>query len=682
MARRWSTPEGLAFEDIQTGDGRIFVAGAFAWEGDQWPLRFDREDDGAHAGAVLVGSIDSLSRAQAAEGMAGTPILGEGDVDDESDMGAEVVRMLENDAPLGVSVDMDDLAVEWVVSTDDAETEEVVVFAAAFPTASLMQRRRQLAAGSTDTGLVWELYAPGIGRIQRQVMADLGGSLTAAAGDGDIDADDSIVLMSDATDEVLTRFTRARIRGATLVDIPAFDRAYIQLVAADGEDGDDTGDEDDDSLAALLAAAIGAAGLPLADRDRTWDGAGAHQRQQGDGDDVDTATMRRGHFWLDDDADSSTAGAYHLPFADKIDGTLTAVPAGIFAVAGALQGARGGVKGMSDSERDAIKSKVSGYYAAMRKKFDDDSIVPPWDNEEARAAAADCADCGSTVDRVWATAHNAVVAAAGPAPMRPPAGWVERPQWDPAQIVTVTDPETGRHLRGVPMEYRDSGEVIGHLALWGQCHTGSAPGSCILTPKSQLGYVPFHHGQLELEDGTFVATGNLTLGGGHADGRLSYAGALEHYDNVSTLVAQGRAGEDEYGVWFHGAGLPDVWADELQMRKLRGASPSGDWREVGTGLELTAGLAVCHPGFPVPRAQVASGGRVTALVAAGAREAAMLAQAATGPRGARLAEVVQQAVVAGVAEFVRQQDRAAGAPARRQLEQLRRERAVDILRGA
>jgi len=676
MARRWTTPDGLAFEGVQTGDGRIFTAGAFSWDGDRWPLRYDREDDGMHAGAILVGSIDQLSRGDVVDDVAA--ILGEGDIDDEDaeGMGAEVVRMLENEAPLGVSVDMDDLEVEWVVSTDDAETEEVIVFAAAFPQAALCQRRRRLvASGETDTGLVWQLYAPGIGRLQRQVFEDLGASLTAAAGEGDIADDDSIVLMSQSTDEVLTRFRRARIRGATLVDIPAFDRAAISLVSAESEDGDGEGD-DDGSLAALLAAAIGASGLPLADRDRSWDGSGAHSRQAGDGDDVDTATMRRGHFFRDDDADPDTAGAYKLPFADLIDGTLTAVPKGIFAVAAAMQGARGGVKGMSDSEADAIRSKVSAYYAAMRKKFDDDSIVPPWDD---KAASDGCDDC-TGAQRAFAAASASLVAAA--APMRPPVQWVAKPAWQPGDVVSVKDPETGRVLRGVPMQYRDSGEVVGHLALWGQCHTGSGDGQCILTPRSSLGYVPFHHGQLGLEDGTFVPAGNLTMGGGHADGRLSYAGALEHYDDVSTLVAQGRCGEDEYGVWFHGAGMPDVWADELQMRKLRAASPSGDWRTVGTGLELTAALAVCHPGFPVPRAQVASGGQITSLVAAGAREVAMLSQAASGPNGARLADVVQRAVTAGVAEYVRQQEAAAAAPARQQLDRLRRDRAVEILRGA
>jgi hypothetical protein len=681
--RTWTTPEGIAFEGVQTGDGRIFTAGAFYWDDSEngWPLRFDREDDGWHAGAVLVGSIAELSRGDQADEL--TPILSRGDIDDESDMGGEVTRMLDNDAPLGVSVDMDDLAVEWVVSTDEVEDEEggIIILAASFPEATLMRRRRAVTAGSTHTALVWEVHARGIGRLHRQVLEDFGAerTLTAAAGDGDLDDDDSVVLMSESMDEVLTRFTRARIRGATLVDIPAFDRAYIRLDPAEGDESSTDDDADDESLAALLAdgsqplTVIGAAGLPLADRDRSWDGSGAHQRMAGDGDSVDTATMRRGHFYLDPDADSDTAGAYHLPFADLIDGTLTAVPKGLFAVAGVLQGARGGAN-IPEAEQDRIKSKVSAYYAAMRRKFDDDSIVPPWDDSDARA--------DGTVARVFAEARRdpALVAAAAAAPMRPPAAWFTTPQWTPGQVVELEDPVTGRKLRGVPMEYRDDGEVVGHLALWGQCHTGSN-GECILTPRSALGYVPFHHGQIELDDGTLLPVGNLTLGGGHADGRLSYAGALQHYDDVSALAAQGRCGEDDYGVWFHGAGMPDVWSDELAMRKLRAASPSGDWRTVGAGLELTAALGVCAPGFPVPRAMVASSGEVVSLVAAGAREAALLRTVADGPRGQRLAELVEAAVQRGVQSYVRQQDHAAAEPARRELERLARERAIEVLQG-
>lgn len=57
-----------------------------------------------------------------------------------------------------------------------------------------------------------------------------------------------------------------------------------------------------------------------------------------------------------------------------------------------------------------------------------------------------------------------------------------------------------------------------------------------------------------------------------------------------------------------------------RLRILRGASLSGDWRNIGGALELVGMLAVNVPGFPVPRADMeltAAGDVPLALVAAG-----------------------------------------------------------------
>jgi len=65
-----------------------------------------------------------------------------------------------------------------------------------------------------------------------------------------------------------------------------------------------------------------------------------------------------------------------------------------------------------------------------------------------------------------------------------------------------------------------------------------------------------------------------------------------------------------------GALRPD--ADELTVRRLRGAALSGDWRQLAGGLELVAALAVNVPGFPItrPKSRTASGAPMS-LVAAG-----------------------------------------------------------------
>lgn len=478
--RTWTTPDGLAFEDEQTGDGRLFVPGSLSWE-DQpngWPLRYDPEDDGGHNGAVLVGAIGSLDRN-------GNAIVSTGTLDDESETGAEVARQLDNDAPLGVSVDMDDMEIEWVLADPEEVEDEgpVVLLAAALPTAQVMFRQDGVVGVRAD-GL-------------RGLLASAG--LVAAAGEGD--PEDGIVLWSDSMDAVICRVTRARIRGATLVDIPAYSRAWIQL-------------------------------------------------------------------------DPAAAGpAETTPDADGADEARTTAAA-------------------------------------------DEPCLPCLAEEQAVVAAA--------------------------APMRPPRAWFDNPGFGELTPLTVTD----------------DGRVFGHIAGWGQCHTGGA-GQCILTPRSASGYAYFHTGVVRTAEGQDLPVGPLTLGGGHANDRLSFSGAIEHYDNVASRVADVRGGEDAYGVWVAGAMRPDVMADELRMRQFRAAPPSGDWRWINGGLELILAHSVNTGGFPVPRARVASSGRVTALVAAGAREVAIRARQRGGrPMTALSADVIAKAVQDGIAGYVAAQAQA------------------------
>lgn len=134
--------------------------------------------------------------------------------------------------------------------------------------------------------------------------------------------------------------------------------------------------------------ATGAAGLPLADRARAWDSTAANARVRtwADATDAPNAKYRDAFFWYDASAPDNFT-SYKLQFADVIDGKLTAIPRGIFAVAAVLQGSRGGVD-IPAGDKDAIKSKVSAYYSRMRKEFDDESIVAPWDSKQAKPFGA------------------------------------------------------------------------------------------------------------------------------------------------------------------------------------------------------------------------------------------------------------------------------------------------------
>lgn len=250
--RRWSTPgsTGLAFEGMQTGDGRIFAAGALSWDQDRTlPLQYADEMLQGHQGAELVGGIETAGRD-------GARITGEGVLYASREAGADVVSLLEQDAPLGVSVDLDDVDVEFVIKPEDgAGTDMPVLAAASFTSMSVLP----IGDGS------WQITASGFPNLTAtlhpdeslvrtdtrvSVITDRNGLLSAsavydaltaagiamdvredvaaAAGDGDETEGMQVVQRMNAGD-ALMRITRARMRGATLVAVPAFADARIVL---------------------------------------------------------------------------------------------------------------------------------------------------------------------------------------------------------------------------------------------------------------------------------------------------------------------------------------------------------------------------------------------------------------------------------------------------------------------
>lgn len=70
-------------------------------------------------------------------------------------------------------------------------------------------------------------------------------------------------------------------------------------------------------------------------------------------------------------------GAYKLLFADIIDGKPYIVPRAIFAIAGALQGARGGLD-VPEQDKMKIKKEVEKIYNRMATEFEDENLVAPF----------------------------------------------------------------------------------------------------------------------------------------------------------------------------------------------------------------------------------------------------------------------------------------------------------------
>lgn len=201
----------------------------------------------------------------------------------------------------------------------------------------------------------------------------------------------------------------------------------------------------------------------------------------------------------------------------------------------------------------------------------------------------------------------------------------------PLPAAHFADPQL---TKPTPLTFTEDGRVFGHIATWGTCHIGFS-GQCVTAPRSASQYAYFHTGEV-LTDAGPVAVGHLTFGTGHAAGRLSAASTVRHYDDTGTVGADVVCGEDAHGIWVSGTVRDTLSPAEL--RAFRAAPPSGDWRNIGGSLELVAVLGVNTPGFPVPRARVASGVPL-ALVAAGRLEQVPVMQPVTVDMDA-LAEAV------------------------------------------
>lgn len=174
-----------------------------------------------------------------------------------------------------------------------------------------------------------------------------------------------------------------KLMAATIVDIPAFEQAEIKYVNIP-----DQAEEPERELVSFAFRVVGDMGLPLADRERAWDSSAAEKRiaAWAGGDDFDPNKYRRAFLYQAEGSDPKLKGSYKLPFADVIDGTLTAIPRAIFAVAGVLQGSRGGAN-IPESDQATIKNRVASLYRKMAKKFNDPDIKVPWASSDSNSYA-------------------------------------------------------------------------------------------------------------------------------------------------------------------------------------------------------------------------------------------------------------------------------------------------------
>ncbi|MFC8465993.1 phage minor head protein [Streptomyces sp. NPDC057250] len=681
MPRPWSTPgdTALAYEDTETGDGRVFRPGALYWDGPgPWPLQYADEMLGGHDGAQLAGAIQSVDRA-------GPRITGQGVLYPGLPAGADALMILEQNGPLGVSVDLDAVNVEFIDRSPEAaeggDEEGPILLLASLPAASLMRlsdgswcltattRPEWTASGiamSRTAASVQLITGPGGIVPAAAVRAAFGptGILIAAVGDPD-NPDDGVVVHRESSGDFLMRVTSARLRGATLVSMPAYDQARIVLDPIDGAEDDPEATEDMQAAAtpgeaqqrviayvtgapvpigareiaaalgismeaarrhladaaqsghltrlarglyigptvegpdALTAAVSGNIELPIhPERDRAWDGdqAGSNVLAWATGEDGEVDADRLGSAFLyrDADADPATLSAYKLGFADVVDGELHIIPAGVFAVAGVLQGSMGGVD-LPEDDREPIMERVEQLYARIAETFDEPDLHAPWDDEDQAAGLAELEASA------WSAMRDT-------APL--PAAWFREPT--PEELPPGSG---GVHYR--------AGRIYGWVAQAGEPHAGMPGRRVTIDSLGRIDMTHFLRARFTLDDGTVVKAGAFTMNVGHHRDGAECETASCQFDDTRTVAGIVTVGMNARGMWFSGAAAP--WLSEWDRQVFQACQPSYHMRQgPGGRWQLRAVLSVPVPGHSSPLVATAVCDRSNLAIAASAGTLDML----------------------------------------------------------
>jgi hypothetical protein len=344
--------------------------------------------------------------------------------------------------------------------------------------------------------------------------------------------------------------------------------------------------------------------MPFAPRDREWDVAEAESaisRWATDDDgDVDFGRYGRAFIYQDPDGPVDAKSSYKFPVATVIGGELTIVPRAVSAAAGRLNQAN-----VSGDAREQIRETLTDLYDQMAEEFDDDAIQAPW---EMATDEADDFDTPDDDDMVGGDVHGGeFCGTCGGDPLeQTAAAYGVFGDIAPHPIERFQRTATGP----TPMTILEDGSVFGHIAPWDSCNRG-VRGRCLPPPKSKTNYAQFHTVPIRTSEGT-LRVGKIVMGEGHADAQGNIQVTRAFYDRAGSTVAQGRAHEDEWGVFFSGVIGPGVTPE--QAVEFFSMPPSGHWSEhrPTRSSELIAVAAVNVQGHPTPGPdlvlnQVASG---------------------------------------------------------------------------
>lgn len=679
----WSTPGGtaLAFENQQTGDGRVFAPGALYWDGPgPWPLmandNFDSHDDASLAGAIT-GMVRDGGR-----------LTGHGVLYLTQDAGCEAAQLLAQGAPLGVSVDLDDVDVEMVDATNGGLTYRgKMLCASVLPTPDggyflrgELDRTMKASATATVTESVKVLFTVGPdGTVPASAF-----EITAAAGDPD--AADGEVLDSQRSGDYLMRITRGRVRGATLVTVPAFAGARITLDSPELFAAVDPIDALE--LAAGLAAARKSTGIQSdtdyarvlrhVRRSKSPVGPGrvaqylkipvmaaqrllAQAAARGEvvkltrGLYTDATSSAKADHVMDDDRlaasvrelVASVTGAVDLPVAGRdVEWDGDAATAAVFEWADGDADKIGQAYAWRDDDADpttraayklgyatpvdgvltiiprgvfAAEAAVNGARGGVDIPADELDDVR--DRLAAVRAHVDEETGSETMDEMQSSAWDAL---ADLPPM--PAAWFREP----------TAEELPHGGQGVNYA---NGRIFGWVAQRDVQHAGYAK-RVVINELGRIDTTHFLRRPATLDDGSVIKVGAFTMNAGHHRDGAECETAACQFDDTRTVAGIVTVGMRDGGMWFSGAAAP--WMSEWDRSVFATCQPSYHLKQSPAGRwELRAVLSVPVPGHSSP------------LLASAVVERAQLALTAA----ATMAEV-ERAVVT---EQQRQADEAAPA---------------------
>ncbi|MFJ4703141.1 phage minor head protein [Streptomyces sp. NPDC088768] len=650
LPRPWSTPgdAALAYENTETGDGRIFAPGSLTWGTGPWPLQYADEMLSGHEGAELAGAIQDVGRD-------GDRIAGAGVLYPGRPAGADAILLLEDEAPLGVSVDLDDVDVEFIDRRPPEEQpqDDEVLLVASLASASVLRLadggwmvRATAAAQWTASGQAmlrtshaaeWTTAADGTVPFKAVRAAFKDARITAAAGDPD-DPERGELVHQESAGDVLMRITRARLRGATLVAMPAYDRARIVL-----------GPEPDPEQTAACTPTVQAAGDAMTRVIRYVSGApvAVTPREVAEALSIPLAQARSllaravtaGHLVRlarglyvgspdlpegevsaamsgdlslpvhpDRDApwDGDAAASRVLAWATAEDGTVNGQRLGTAflyrddtADPATLAAYKLGTADVFDGELHIVPGAVFAI-ASVLQGGRGGADIPETEQDDLRervedlyARLADALD-DPTLRAPWdddeeetgmreleASAWNAMSQAP---PM--PAAWFREP------TAEELPPGSG----GV--HYKD-GRVYGWVAQAGEPHAGYPGKSLTIESLGRIDTTHFLRAKFRLDDGSTVKAGAFTMNAGHHRDGAECETAACQFDDTRTVAGIVTVGMNARGMWFSGAAAP--WLAEWDRAVFQACQPSYHMRQGrGGAWQLRAVLSVPVPGHSSP----------------------------------------------------------------------------------